>query len=156
MEDQPDRTYRLGECCLERPEWLHRVLTRFRRLQDLEHVPGPGTGLRQLVLLERAVQVTTQKVQKDFAQTMKQHEPDDGAKDLALIMAFLRAIRRQRWWRARQLAFKLPCLQSFREIEGRGGSCEEDLRLLHRLALDIGKRLFAQQLRAEQAEDAAQ
>ncbi len=83
--DQPDHTRGLGDRCLEHPEWLHRVLAHLRHLKDLEPAPGPGTGLRQLVVLERAVLVATQNIQKDLAKTMRKHEPDDGSKDLSLI-----------------------------------------------------------------------
>jgi hypothetical protein len=83
VEDQLDHTCRPGERCPERPEWLHRVLTHFRHPQDLEPVPGPGTGLRQLVFLKGAFLVTTQSIQKELAKIMKKHEPDGGAKDLA-------------------------------------------------------------------------
>jgi hypothetical protein len=54
--------------------------------------------------LKRAVLVTTRNIQKELEKTMKKHEPDDGAKDLALIMSFLRATRWQQRCRVRQLA----------------------------------------------------
>ncbi len=44
VEDQPDHTRRLGGRCLERPEWLRRVLTHFRHLQDLDPSLGQAQG----------------------------------------------------------------------------------------------------------------
>ena len=50
--------------------------------------------------MKRAIADVTKDLQPQLKTTMQVHKPDDDFGELSMIMAFLRAVRRQQWWRA--------------------------------------------------------
>ena len=148
--DYPADAVHLDDRILEHPDWKHRTLLNYAEAErrDVEDGHQPS-GIRRLVLLKRAMITTAQHLQEETRHHSHKVTGVGTKDELCSIMSFLRAVRLGRFWRARQISFRLECLGPFRDISGRGGQVEADLRCLHAHAMDLGKRIFVEDLRRE-------
>jgi exonuclease III len=152
MDKNPDNIY-IEEKVLDDPGWHHRVLLQLEHLkaQDEENGFMPS-GTRELILLKRAVVQVCEDISRERRLVPPPHVSDDGPNDLALIMSFLRAVKKQYWWRARTLARRLACLSPFKDIDHRGHHYEAPLRQLQSKAMELARKGFIEDLRREQAQ----
>ena len=152
-------TVQLQATVLVEPTWKHRVLIHFEHLlaQEVKDPAAAGapSGLRRLVLFKRTIRHVSQQIQLEIQTTSQQHVSDDGPKDFALYMAFLRAVDRSKWSRARTLAKQLLRLSEFTDVADRGGALEPRLDALRQEVLLMARRLFVEDLRHEQQAEAA-
>ena len=152
-DKQVGTTY-IDDKVLDDPSLHHRVLLHLSQLKATDEEDGiKHTGNRELVLIKRAVTHACGDISREHRLAPPPHVSDDGPNDLALIMSFLRAVKKQLWWRARTLARRLDCLSHFRNMEHRGSKYEAPLRLLQDKAMDLAKKAFVDELRREQAKE---
>ena len=90
------------------------MLRHTELLQEDEKKGTRSSAVRSSLLLKRATQHVSSSTQNEQQRTIPAHISDDGSKDWAMITCFLRAVRKQHWWRARSLAMQLDCLKPFR------------------------------------------
>ncbi len=104
------------------------------------------SGIRPMVLLKRAMQVTGAAILRD--QKLHPESPPEMTQDeLTHAMRFLRAIDQGRFQRARDLARDVPRLQPFRSVEGCVGAIEQQLLELREAVVEITKQVMLDELR---------
>ena len=134
------------------PDWHHRVVALHQHWMRQEGSSHEVTGVRELVLLKRAMREVGQTMIQE--RSRQPEKPPQGPQDeLTRIMRFLRAVDQGRFHRARALTSGVGRLQPFASIRSRGEALlEQQLIVLREAAMDLAKEVVLEELREQQSQ----
>ena len=155
QKKQPDGHRPLPVGISRHADWLHRVITLHQQWKVEEGQRSDISGIRELLLLKRAMQTVGQALLREESRQAK-GPPQTQQEELTRIMQFLRAVDQCRFQRARDIARGFLRLQAFSEIDARGGDVERRLLELRDDALHLAKDIMLVELCEQQEQEPSQ